>query len=156
MKNLNKNLIKVFFLTLLSLTSLSAEKLTKSSVEDMIEQMGRAASAMDVVGISKRLHPDVSITINVEISGQKQVIKPTKKEYVQLLTQGFQAVTHYTHEISNIDIEIEDGKAYVSMDITETYETNDVKEKGQSTESFVIESFNGKLLVSKIVAFTQI
>ena len=156
MKNLSQNLIKVFFLTLLTLTSLSAQELTKSSVEDMIEQMDRAASNMDVVGISKSLHPDVSITINVNISGQKQVIKPTKKEYVQLLTQGFQAVKHYTHEISNIDIQIEGGKAYVSMDITETYETNNVKEKGQSKESFVVESFNGKLLVSKVVAFTQI
>ena len=137
-------------------TSLVAQELSKSSIEDMIEDMDKAASNSDVVTIAKYIHPDASITMNVTISGKTQVMKASKKQYVQLLTQGLQSATSYDHEISNLDITIKNGKAFASMNVTETIEMNGQTQTGKSQENLTIELIGGRLIITGIVAFTSL
>jgi len=152
-------LLKILFITLLlalASSSLSAQELSKSSVEDMIEEMDKAASNADVVSVARYIHPNASITMNVTINGQQQVIKATKKQYVQLLTQGLQSATSYDHEIENLEIIIKNGKAFASMNVTETIEINGQSQTGKSQENLTIELIGGKLTITGIVAFTSL
>lgn len=152
-------LFKILLMTaLLALanTSLSAQELSKSSVEDMIETMDKAASNSDVVTIAKYIHPHASITMNVTINGKTQVMKASKQQYVQLLTQGLESATSYDHEVSNLDITIKDGKAFASMNVTETIEMNGQSQTGKSQENLTIELIGGRLIITGIVAFTSL
>jgi len=152
-------LLKTLFITVLlalASTTLSAQELSKSSVEDMIEDMDKAASNSDIVTIAKYIHPNASITMNVTINGQQQVMKASKQQYVQLLTQGLQSATSYDHEISNLDITIKNGKAFASMNVTETIEMNGQTQTGKSQENLTIELIGGRLIITGIVAFTSL
>jgi hypothetical protein len=149
-------LLTFLLLTLLSITSLSAEKLTKSSIKNMISNMDKAASKRDVVSISRYMHPNAVIKMHVTISGKEQEMQINKQQYIQLLTQGLQAATTYEHETSNVKIRISNKKAFVSMEITETVGINGRTQVGESQENMTIELINGHLMVTEISAYTTL
>lgn len=151
-----KNLFKIFILALLMLTPLSAQELTKSSVKDMLEDMNTAASNLDIDSIVKKIHPNASITMNITINNQKQVMRVTKVQYEKLLRQGLKASTSYKHEISNLEIQLQDGKAFASMHIKETIEINNQVHVGESIENLTIELIGGEIIITGIVAFTTL
>lgn len=150
------NLIKVFFMALLLTLPLFASELSKSSVEDFIEDLDKAASNQNIVFIAKHIHPNATITMNITINGKTQAMKASKQQYIQLLTQGLQAATSYEHEVSGLDITIKDNKAFASMHVTETIEMNGQTQTGKSQENLTIELIGGELLVTGIVAFTTL
>ena len=156
MKNFTPYFYKLLMITLLSLLPLAAGELNKSSVEDMIERLDEAADKQDIVFIARHIHPNASITMNVTISGKRQIMRATKQQYIQLLTQGLQSATSYEHEISNLDITLKDGKAFASMKVKETLEINGQTQTGTSQENLTIELIGDKLLITGIVAFTSL
>jgi len=156
MKSLNLHLLKVLFIALLMSLPLSATELSKSSVEDLIEDLDKAASNQNIVFIAKHIHPNATITMNITINGKKQVMRASKKQYIQLLTQGLQSATDYEHEISDLDITIKNNKAFASMQVEETIEMNGQSQTGKSQENLTIELIRGELMITGIVAFTTL
>mgnify|MGYP001070890524 CR=1 FL=1 len=147
---------KLILLALFSLSSLSAQELTKSSVKTMIAAMDQAASKRDVVTIARFMHPNTIVKMHVTISGKVQEMQVSKQQYIQLMTQGLQAANSYEHETSNVKIRIKQGKAYVSMAVKETVGINGQTQVGNSQEDMTIELIQGKLMVTEIVAYTTL
>lgn len=151
------NLIKLSLLLiglLLSTVSISAE-LTKESVANLLNTVDQAANDHNAGAIAGVMADDVKIVMNVEFQGQTQVAKPSKNEYLSLLEQGWAQVSNYNYSKSDVNIEVEGSKAFVSATVHESMTIQGQDIAASSKEEAIVELVGGKLLITEIVGYVS-
>jgi hypothetical protein len=151
-----KNLLRVCFLICgLSITFIScsppAEVLTREDVMSFVTDMERATSRKDVTGVSDALSDDVIIVLNIDTRGQKQILQPSKREYVAMLEKSWSVVENYKYSRSNLEIDFKGHKAIVTADITESMTIKGRRISSESHEVVTIEMINARPLATKVV-----
>lgn len=151
-----KNAIKICFIILsfATFSMLNAGEITKSNVEAIIKKVDSAILTLDANKISDSMSDNIVIIMNVTMEGKKHVIKPSKKEYLAMLQQGWDIYKNYTYKKSNIVIKIEGNRAVVTSDVSESMTVNGKKMSGESKEEITITLINGKPLITKVVGYT--
>jgi len=133
-----------------------AQDLNREQVMDVVNRVDAAAEVRDAAAVGDALATDVKITINVDYMGQPQVMHATKNEYVAMLREGWAMYSEYKFEKSNLNIELEGSKAYVTADVYETMVLQGHRLTGTTKENAVIELVDGKALITQIVGHSKI
>ena len=142
-------------LSLAVVSTAYATELTEKTVRQVISKVDHAVNELSARAVAEQLSGSVSITINISIQGQKQVMTPSKQEYVSMLEQGWAQYTNYKCSRSNVVTKIKHDKAYVSADIQESMTIHGQYLSGASKEEVIIELVNGKPLITEMVGYTS-
>lgn len=136
-------------------TSSYASELTKETVKQVISRVDNAVNDLNAKAVGEEMSSDVSITMNISIQGQTQIMKPSKQEYIAMLEQGWALYTNYKYNRSNMVIKIKSDKAYITADVQESMTIQGQNISGTSKEETIIELVNGKPLVTAVTAHTS-
>lgn len=152
-----RNVVKVLFLifSLTILTNSHASELTEESVKHVISAVDNAVNTLNADEVAKTLSSNVSITMNIDIQGQKQVLKPSKREYISMLQQGWAQYKNYKYHRSNVRIKIHNNKAFVTADISESMTIQGQNISGTSKEEVTIELVDGEPLITKVTGYVS-
>jgi len=151
-----KNLLKVCFLmcslfaTVISCSSPSND-LTEEIVRSVVIDMERANENRDLDGISEALSDDVTIVLNINMRGQKQVLRPSKQEYISMLKESWSVVKNYRYSRSNLEIDIKGNRAFVTADVSESMTVQGRRISTEMREEATIEMVNARPLVTNVV-----
>jgi len=150
------NIIKACFLIFsLSVSTISfAANLTEESVRSAMAKIDNAVVNLNAKEVSKALSDSVTITMNINVQGKTQVMKPSKEQYITMLKQGWSMYTNYKYSRSNVKIKIKGGKAYVTADVKESMTVQGQHVAGESKEEVTYELINGKPLITSVVGYT--
>ena len=144
-----------FLFYLFTLTCIvDAKSITEQDVHELIQSVDTAIEARDAEAIGAVLGDDVDITLNINIEGQKQVLKPGKQEYLQMLRDNWKLGTNYTYLRSNIKIRLLDSKALVAADIFESISMQGHKISSDSKEEILVEWIQGKARITQMTGYS--
>ena len=117
-----KNTTRVIclFLSLVVVPAAYAAEMTEEMVKQTISRVDNAVNDLNARALAKELSDNVSITMNINMQGQKQVMKPSKQEYISMLAKGWAQYKNYKYSRTNMSIKIKGNKAYISADIKES------------------------------------
>ena len=152
-----KSIIKLCFITMFMFSSsiLHAANLTQGMVDKVINDMDSAASSLNVNAVAALLDDNVEIVMNIEMQGQKHVMKPAKQEYIAMLQQGWSAYKDYEYSRSDVSTQLKGNKAVVSATVKESMNVQGQQVSGESKEEVTIELVGNKALVTKVVGYTK-
>ena len=145
----------ILFACLMALSSSFASDLTERNVMQLIAQVDNAVNRLDARGVAAAMSDDVEIVMHITSQGRKQVVRPGKYEYLQMLEQGWSMYSNYTYRRSNMVIEIQGGKAVVTADIHESMTFQGQRVSGSSKEEAVVEIINGKPMITRAIAYVS-
>ena len=148
----------VFFATLVLLSgTIQAGQIDKAMINSMLSEIDAAAQKKDPAVVVKYISPDAKITMHINAGGQKQVLKVTRAQYLELLQQGWTMSSNYQYQRSNTRIKIMDGgnKAIVTANVTESMNIQGQTVKGTSQETSTIELVNGRAMITELVGETE-
>ncbi len=151
------NLLKIFLLvfSLIPLTNAYASDLTEESVKRLMSKIDNAVNALNANEVADTLSSNVSITMNIRIQGQEQVIRPSKKEYISMLQQAWAQCKDYKYSRSNEVIKISGNKALVTSDIKESMTMQGQNISVESKEEATIELIDGQPLITHVTGYTS-
>ncbi|PVZ72144.1 nuclear transport factor 2 family protein [Pelagibaculum spongiae] len=152
------NRIKKISLILLFsvVSSVSAAELNEVDINKMMDGMDQAVASLDANSIAQVLSDDVSITLNVEMQGQKQTIEMNKQEYVATIQQAQALYKNYKYARSNVQIKINAGKATVTADVKESMTVQGMEMNTTTKETATMELKNGQILITKLVGYSSL
>ena len=150
------NLVRVSFLVFISFATViscssSYDSLTGEIVRGVISELDAATENMDADPFSDALSDDVKIVITINMQGQSQVIRPSKKEYIVMLEEGWAAASNYEYTRSNLKIDMQGNKALVTAIIRESMTVRGRNLNTRTFEKVTMELIDGKLLITKVV-----
>ena len=150
------NTVKVFFLVIISFATLvscssSYDSLTEEIVRGVISELDSATENMDADPFSDALSDDVKIVITINMQGQSQVIRPSKKEYIVMLEEGWTEASNYEYTRTNLKIDIQGNKAFITAIIRESMTVRGRNMNARTHEKVTMELINGKPLITKVV-----
>ncbi|MAV31319.1 MAG: hypothetical protein CL866_02060 [Cycloclasticus sp.] len=154
MFSLKNNL--VFIICFLLLSNAYSAEVTEAGVEELMHKVDIAVNKLDVDGVGAVLSDNVKITMNIDVQGQKQVLRPSKQEYLAMLKQGWTMGTDYSYSRSGINISISNNKAFVTTNVIESMTIQGRVISGTSREEAVVESVGNSILVTKIIGYTSL
>ena len=140
-------------LGLLLMTVSNAAELTEETAKQVISRVDNAVNELNSKAVGDALSDNVSITININMKGQKQVMKPSKQEYISMLEQGWAQYTNYKYNRSNAVVKIIGNKAFVTGDVSESMTVHGQNISGTSKEETTIELVNGQLLITEVIGY---
>ena len=152
-----RNIARVLclFLGLSLIANSYATGLTEEAVKQLILRVDNAINEKNAKAIEAELSKNVSITINIDVNGQKQVMKPSKHEYVSMLEQAWEQYSNYKYNRSNMVIKITSNKAVVTADVSESMTAQGQNISGSSKEEVIIELIEGKPLITAVTGYTS-
>ena len=135
------------FLALVAPTVADA-KLTKQSIQGMVNKMTAAVNAKDAGKLLAHFTPDAKIILHV--NGRKMVTTP--KQYQGLLQQTWAAAENYTYKVTGLKVELaKDGKSAVLTDTThESATIGGQKMTSVNEETLTIKLVGGKPMVTSL------
>jgi len=144
------NTVKVFFLVIISFATLvscssSYDSLTEEIVRGVISELDAATENMDADPFSDALSDDVKIVITINMQGQSQVIRPL------LLEEGWAEASNYEYTRTNLKIDIQGDKAFITAIIRESMTVRGRTMNTRTHEKVTMELINGKPLITKVV-----
>ena len=148
------NLPVLFICLFFSTFSFSAD-ITEADVKGLIAELDAAIVNQDANRIGKLLSDDIKITMNIKAQGQTQVLKPSKRDYIQMTKEGWAVSSNYKYKRLKLNINIRDNVAYATATIIESMTIAGQKIGGQTKEMATIKMINGKPLVTKLVGHTK-
>ncbi|QOG12433.1 hypothetical protein [Arcobacter sp. FWKO B] len=128
------------------------EELTKKTVQALITTVESIVKTHNIDQLAKLLSEDINIKINIKNNGNNQTMKITKSQYLSMLKQGWEMCENYTYKISDINITIKNGLAYVTSKLEETMICNNQQINSTSYEKSIIKLIDNKLKVTEITA----
>ena len=142
-------------MSLFTLSTSYAADITEENVNALMSKIDNAIVSLNVDEVSKTLSDSVTITMNISMQGKTQVLRPSKKEYMAMLQQGWSMYTNYKYNRSNVKINIQGNKALVSADVKESMTVQGQNITGKSKEEITLEVINGKTLITSVVGYTS-
>lgn len=129
--------------------------LTEHSVRELIARVDGAANAMNIAPIAESLSDDVVISMTISVNGQRHTLRPSKREYLEMLRQGWAAASSYQYRRESLDIRLEsENRARVTAEVTESMVIQGQYIRGNTREEATIELLDGEPKVTKLVGST--
>jgi len=149
--------MKIYFTLLCTLLALNAAagSLTETDVKGLIAKADKAAVTLNASDLASTLSDDVIIIMNINMQGQKHVMKPSKTEYISMVQQGWTTYSNYTYSKSDVVIKMQDDKAFVTSKVSESMTVQGSTMSGESKEEVTIELVNGRPLITRMVGYTS-
>lgn len=144
----------VFAVSFSAIITSSASELTQDAVTSLISKIDLSISSLNTKTLTETISRDAEIILNVNIQGKKQVVKPSRDEYIEMIKQGWEMYTDYKYNRSNLAIRIDKNRAFVTSDIDESLTTRGQSISGHSKEEIIIEIVEGSPLITKITGYT--
>ena len=134
-----------------------AGQIDKATINSMLSEIDAAAQNKDASVVVKYISPDAKIVMYINVNGQKQVLKVTRAQYLDMLQQGWAVASNYKYQRNNTRIKILDGgsRAVVTASVVESMTIQGQTVKGTSKEKSTIELVNGKAMITKLVGETE-
>nr|WP_298167208.1 hypothetical protein [uncultured Pseudomonas sp.] len=134
----------------------AADRLTEENIGAMYAQMVAAAQDKDVEGVLEHMSDEVRIRIQAP-SAMGGDMEMDKRQYRELLTQGWDGVDEYRLdvEIQQIDIAA-DGQSASVRDLTrETLRIQGSEVEASTLETATLQLLDGKVKFSRIEGVIQ-
>ncbi len=144
------------FIAILFAQNGAAITLTEASVKRFIAESDAAIIPFDVQKLATFLSDSVKITININVLGQKQVLRPSKAVYLEMVKRGRALVSDYKFSKSNLNILIKGKKAFVRVKVMESMKQQGRRVKSKTDEEYTIEVVAGKLQITELAAYTNL
>lgn len=132
-----------------------AAGITEAEVRNLISKVDAAVNALNAQGIGDVMRDDVEIIMNIDIQGHRQVMKPSKAEYLEMLKQSWAHAEHYQYSRVDLKFDIQDNMAFGTVTVNESMTVQGQTFSWSTKEEVVIELIQGKPLMTKIVAHTK-
>jgi hypothetical protein len=131
---------------------LAAEELTERDLRAFIAKLDDAIAQRDVDTILARIAEHARISVTVTVFGQTQTLRMNKTEYRQMLTTAWNGASSYEYHRSNEKITIAGDQATITADIDESIVVEGRKVDTKARERATVESFDGTLMLTQLVA----
>ena len=158
-------------------SSLLAQELTVSAVKAFTAKIDAAIASCDVDAVTTHISPLAVISITKNEQGTMRTLRLNKTQYGELLKLACKVMTSYDNQRANEKISIDRDQATITADVVETMveridtiytdvlvpglreadvaviDFDDGRElKSRSHERAIVESIDGELMVTQIVA----
>jgi hypothetical protein len=155
MKNVLRSLILIA--TILSTPAFAAD-IDKAIVGKLLAASDQAVLKKDIDALGRLLSPDVTITLTVNMEGQRDTITMSKAQYLQATKEQMRATTDYKYERKSLGIEIvSQGKKGITKDrTTESMRLNGQSFRGVTMTTASIELVDGVPMITSIVGDSKI
>jgi hypothetical protein len=137
---------------LLGSAPLAAEELTERHLKAFIARMDDAIAQRDVDTIIGRIAEHAVISVTVNTFGQTQTLRMNKGQYREMLTLAWSGASSYEYQRSNEKITITGDQAMITADIAESIVIEGQKLDTKARERATVESFDGTLMLTQLVA----
>jgi hypothetical protein len=137
---------------LLGAAPLAAEELTERDLKAFIAKMDDAIARRDVDTIIGRIAEHAVISVTVNTFGQTQTLRMNKRQYRQMLETAWAGASGYEYDRSNEKITIAGDQATITADIAESMVLEGQKVDTKARERATVESFDGTLMLTQLVA----
>lgn len=156
MENAVQIIIKVISLCLMTImiAAAHAADITESDVRQVIARIDSAIERADAEALGNELSEDAEITLNFVEQGESQVMKLSKREYLQLLKEGWAQFTDYSYHRSDLKIKLQGAKAFISAIVHEEMAVDGQQYSASSHEEATVELIKGKPIVTAVVGHT--
>ncbi len=134
----------------------AAERLTEENIGAMYAQMVAAAQDKDVEGVLEHMSDEVRIRIQAP-SAMGGDMEMDKRQYRELLTQGWDGVDDYRLEVDIQQIDIAtDGQSASVRDLTrETLRIQGIEVEASTLETATLQLQGGEVKFSRIEGVIQ-
>jgi len=141
-----------FTCALLASAPLTAEELTERDLKAFIAKLDEAIAQRDVDTIVERIAEHAVISVTVNTFGQTQTLRMNKRQYRDMLTLAWNGASSYEYDRSNEKITIAGDQATITADIAESIVVEGQKVDTKARERATVESFDGTLMLTQLVA----
>lgn len=149
------NFIKIMFLFIfLVMTTAHAADITKEDVMQVIAKIDSAIDSENAKALGNELSEDVDITLNFIEQGEEKVMKLSKEDYLLLLEQGWSQFSDYSYRRSDLKIDLQGAKAFVTATVHEKMIIQEQEYSGKSHEETTIELIDGEPRVTAVVGYS--
>ena len=146
----------LWVVSLLFAITTQAAGLTQAEVETYLAKMDKAVQQRNVRAVSELMSDQADVVINLTLQGQSQVLSMTKEQYIEMLGQGWSAASDYSYQTSGVVIKINGDHALIFSQVHEKMTIQGQVISTSSKEEARVERVGGKLLATRIVAYTQL
>jgi hypothetical protein len=141
-----------FVCAFLASAPLAAEELTERDLKAFIAKLDDAIAQRDVDTIIGRIAEHAVISVTVNTFGQTQTLRMNKRQYRDMLTLAWNGASSYEYDRSNEKITIAGDQATITADIAESIVVEGQKVDTKARERATVESFDGTLMLTQLVA----
>lgn len=145
----------LFIFSFSVITTSAASELTEDAVKNIILKVDSAVSTLNAQKVADTMSSNVEITMYMSIQGKNQVIRPSKKEYLAMLQQGWDMYKNYKYNRSSLEIHIKNNKALVTAHVNESMTVQGQQISAESKEEVTIELVGGNPLITKVTGYTS-
>lgn len=135
---------------------LQASELSQPQIKAVVKAVERATNALDAEALANTMADDVVIEFDITMLGESQVVRATKEEYVEVLTETWSRLEQYNHRRSNMDIKLAGDHAVVSARVHESMVIDGHKVDGTSREKMVIRMVAGQPKITKVYGLSSL
>jgi hypothetical protein len=137
---------------LLYSSSLLAQELTVSALKAFTAEIDAATASCDLDTVVAHVSPLAVISITKNEQGTMRTLRLNKTQYGELLKLACRVMSSYDNQRTNEKISIDRDQATITADVVETMVVDGREFKTQTRERATVESIDGKLMVTQIVA----
>lgn len=125
----------------------------EDAARQVVDRMVVAANKLDTNEYALLLADDVKISIRSEENGQQRVIRPSKNQYLAMLSQARESIQDYNLSISDTQITMEGERALVTTQVNESMVVQGRMMNSRAREELTIEFRDGQPVVTEYVAY---
>lgn len=137
---------------LLGSAPLAAEELTERDLKAFTAMIDAAIARRDADTIVKHIAEHAVISATVDVQGRTQTLRMNKSQYGQMLARTWNAASSYEYRRSNEKIAIDRDQATITADITESMVVEGRQVNTKVRERATVESYDGTLMLTQLVA----
>ena len=131
---------------------LLAEDLTVSALKAFTAKIDDATARCDVDAVVGHVAELAMLTLNKNENGGMRILRMNKSKYRQFLTLMCSGTLDYRYARTNEKISIDGDQAIITADVTETWVDQGREITAKSREKATVESIDGKLMLTQLVA----
>jgi len=131
---------------------LVAQELTVSALKAFTAQIDEATARCDIDAVVDHVAELAIITLNQNQSGGMRILRMNKTKYREFLTIVCSGASDYQYSRTNEKISIDGDQATVTADIAGSMVVKGQEVKSRTRERATIESIDGKLMLTQLVA----
>jgi ketosteroid isomerase-like protein len=132
-----------------------AQELTPGAIKELMTRIDAAIAHGDVPTLARHMAEHAVVSGTTTAGGQMQPFRMNKAQYLAALEAVWANATNYTYERSNEKITIDGDQATVTADVADSIVIQGRKLTSVSKERATIESIDGMLMVTQVVANTS-
>ena len=146
----------ILALSLLSAAQAFAEDLSVNAVKELMALIDAAVMSGDFNTVGQHMSEHATVSGTTTAGGQIQSFRMTKSQYIRTASAVVAAATSHSYERTNEKISVDGGQATITADITESTVLNGRTINSNSRERTTVESIDGVLMVTQVVANSTI